>query len=308
MELFFLGTGAGLPSKERNVSAIALKMLQEQQSIWLFDCGESTQHQILKTTIKPRKIEKIFITHLHGDHIYGLPGLLSSRSFQSGDTLLTLYGPKGIKEYIETSLRVSGTNLTYPLVIKEVQTGLIFENEDFQVYCRELQHGIPSYGYRMVEREQPGELQPEKLKQDGIPPGPLYQKIKENETTELDNGQIIHRADYTGPLKEGRIVTILGDTRSHNSLTDFVAGSDVLVHEATFSEDEEELAFRYFHSTTTQAATLAKESNVKQLVLTHISSRYQKDQEAILLQEAREIFPASDIASDFFQKEISRRD
>src|SRR5699024_2373757 len=141
MELIFLGTGAGLPSKERNVSAIALSLLQEINSIWLFDCGEATQHQILHTSIKPRKINKIFITHLHGDHIFGLPGLLGSRSFQDGEAL-TIYGPKGIKNFVETSLEVSATHLTYPLYIEEITEGIIFENNHFTVTAAQLEHGV----------------------------------------------------------------------------------------------------------------------------------------------------------------------
>ncbi len=173
MELIFLGTGAGIPSKERNVSAVALNLLQELNSIWLFDCGEATQHQILHTSIKPRKINKIFITHMHGDHIFGLPGLLSSRSFQGGKELLTVYGPSGIKNYIETSLQASGTHLTYPLAIKEIEEGQLFDDPLFTVYCKKLEHGIPSYGYRIVEKEKPGELLVEKLKSTGIQPGPI---------------------------------------------------------------------------------------------------------------------------------------
>src|SRR5690625_4111537 len=116
MELVFLGTGAGVPSKNRNVSAIALTLLQELNEIWLFDCGEATQHQILNTSIKPGKISKVFITHLHGDHIYGLPGFLSSRSFQGGDSPLTVYGPKGIKSFIQISLETTDTHLNYPQI------------------------------------------------------------------------------------------------------------------------------------------------------------------------------------------------
>ena len=120
MQIEFLGTGAGSPSKQRNVSSLALKLLEERKAIWLFDVGEATQHQILRTTIRPRKIEKIFITHLHGDHIFGLPGLLSSRSFQGGDEPLTIYGPKGIKEYVQVALRVSESRLSYPLKFVEL--------------------------------------------------------------------------------------------------------------------------------------------------------------------------------------------
>ncbi|RAM11459.1 ribonuclease Z, partial [Listeria ivanovii] len=126
MELVFLGTGAGVPSRGRNVTSIALSMLNERNTIWLFDCGEATQHQVLRSQIKLSKLEFIFITHMHGDHIFGLPGLLSSRSFQGGDSDLTIYGPPGIREYIETSLRLSGTRLTYKIIFAEIGPGVIF--------------------------------------------------------------------------------------------------------------------------------------------------------------------------------------
>src|SRR5699024_300769 len=147
MELIFLGTGAGVPSKNRNVSAIALTLLQELNEIWLFDCGEATQHQILNTSIKPGKISKVFISHLHGDHIYGLPGFLSSRSFQGGEDPLTVYGPKGIQNYIEVSLKTTGTHLTYPLQVVEYEEGELFSNDKFTVTCQKLKHRVPSYGF-----------------------------------------------------------------------------------------------------------------------------------------------------------------
>ncbi|WP_077621651.1 ribonuclease Z [Sediminibacillus massiliensis] len=305
MELYFLGTGAGLPSKERNVSSIALQLLQEQQSIWLFDCGEATQHQILHTAIKPRKINKIFITHMHGDHIYGLPGLLSSRSFQSGTSPVTVYGPAGLKDFIQTSLRVSGTSLAYPLYIEEVFEGLILENERFQVFCKKLDHGLSSFGYRVVEKDQPGQLLPEKLKEAGITPGPIYQQIKTNPEIKLESGETIYRSDFIGPDKPGKIVTILGDTRYLPELAEFVNNSNVLVHEATFSESEEELAYNYYHSTTLQAAKLAKSGNVKRLILTHISSRYQGDSKNDLLSEARSVFPNAELADDFYHTAVT---
>ncbi|MBP1969678.1 ribonuclease Z [Virgibacillus natechei] len=305
MELKFLGTGAGIPSKERNVSAIALKLLQEQNSIWLFDCGESTQHQILRTSIKPGKINKIFITHMHGDHIFGLPGFLSSRSFQGGNDVLTVYGPSGIKDFIETSLKVSGTHLTYPLSIIEITSGRLFENEKFQVDAEKLDHVIPTYGFRITEKDKPGELLVNKLKDNGIMPGPIYQQIKENDKVKTIDDQIIYRKDYIGPDKKGRIISILGDTRSSFQYKAFVQHSDVLVHESTFANELETLANKYFHSTTKQAAMLAKESNSKKLVLTHISSRYQSEDNQMLLAEAREVFPNTELASDFHQTSVS---
>lgn len=299
MEVIFLGTGAGVPSKERNVSAIALSLLQELNSIWLFDCGEATQHQILRTSIKPRKINKIFITHLHGDHIYGLPGLLSSRSFQAGEGLLTVYGPKGISEYIHTCLDISGTHLNYPLKTVEINEGIILEDEKFTVHAKLLDHGIPSYGFRITEKDKTGELLVNKLMDTGIEPGPIYSQIKNNKMVQLEDGQTLYQKDFIGPKKEGRIICILGDTRSQKDYGEFVEGADLLIHEATFTSDKAELAQSYFHSTNTEAATLAARSGVKQLLLTHISSRYQTEDDQQIIEEAREIFSETYLAKDF---------
>lgn len=299
LELIFLGTGAGVPSKERNVSALALSLLQEQNSIWLFDCGEGTQHQILHSSIKPRKVNKIFITHMHGDHIYGLPGFLSSRSFQGGTTPLTIYGPKELKQFVEISLQLSETHLTYPLSIVEVADNMELKLDHFTVYVELLDHGIPSFGYRIIEKEKPGELLVDKLKSLGIKPGPIYQQIKENETVTIPNKGIIYRKDVVGPPKQGKIITIIGDTRYSPRFVSLARNADVLVHEATFRHDKEMLAHQYFHSTTSQAARLALESNCKQLILTHISSRYQQEENDQLLQEATAIFPNTKLAYDF---------
>lgn len=306
MELVFLGTGAGLPSKTRNVSAVAINMTQEINEVWLFDCGEATQHQILHTNLKPRKITKIFITHLHGDHIYGLPGLLSSRSFQSGENQpLSIYGPVGIKEFVESTLRISQTNLTYPLTIEEItDDGTLFETKEMMVETKKLQHGIASYGYCIKEKDKPGELLVEKLNKIGISPGPIYQQIKENEITKLDNGSIIYRDDVLGPPKKGKIISILGDTRYSLDHIPFIKFSDILIHESTFTQEKELLAVEYNHSTNVQAAKLAKEANVNRLYLTHISSRYQEKDADSIIEEAREIFPRTWLANDFSVYEI----
>lgn len=303
MEILFLGTGAGMPGKLRNVSSMALKLLENRGSVWLFDCGEGTQHQILHTTIKPRRIEKIFITHLHGDHIYGLPGLLSSRSFQGGDEKVTVYGPKGIDRFITTNLEIADTYLRYPLEIKEIEEGIIFEDEEFIVEARELEHRILSYGYRIREKDRPGSLHADKLKEAGIPPGPLYKKIKDGEDITLEDGRIFKAADFVGEPQTGRIVTILGDTKVCDAGIALAADANLLVHEATFAAGEDDLANEYFHATTTQAAQVAKVARVKKLCMTHVSSRYDKSDWKQLLEEARAVFPNSYLAEDF--KEIS---
>ncbi len=304
MELCFLGTGAGVPSKKRNVTSIALDLTNELNEVWLFDCGEATQHQILYTNIKPRKISKIFITHLHGDHIFGLPGLLSSRSFLDGENDLIIYGPVGIKDFIETSLQVSQSHLTYHIEIIEITDGLIFEDEHFVVEAHRLEHGVESFGFKITEADKIGELNVTKLKRDGIFPGPIYKQIKEQEVTQLKDGQLIKRSDYVGKSKVGKSITIFGDTRFDLAYAQFIKGSDVLVHEATFEADKEDLAYDYYHSTTRQAAILAKEAQVKSLILTHISSRYQDEHLTQLLDEAKEVFPNTVIAEDLFYYQI----
>lgn len=299
MELLFLGTGSGVPSKLRNVSSIALKLLAERNSIWLFDCGEGTQHQILNTTLKPRKIEKIFITHMHGDHIFGLPGLLSSRAFQGGEEAITIYGPKGIKGYIQSSLRFSGSRLNYPIHFVEFeQEGVIFEDHQFKVTIKKLQHGLPSFGFRIEESDHEGTLDAKKLKALNIPSGPVYGRLKNKETVELDDGRVIDGKDFVGPSQKGRVVTILGDTIKHPNSVKLAKNADVLVHEGTFGPDEDTLAREYNHSTTAQAALVAKEAKVKQLLLTHFSSRYLYKDLKQIEKETRKIFPDTMIMQD----------
>ncbi|ENR6338005.1 ribonuclease Z [Listeria monocytogenes] len=298
MELVFLGTGAGVPSRGRNVTSIALSMLNERNTIWLFDCGEATQHQIMRSQIKLSKLEKIFITHLHGDHIFGLPGLLSSRSFQGGESDLTIYGPVGITEYVETSLRLSGTRLTYKIIFNEIEPGLIFEDKMFSITVDELDHGLRSFGYRIVEKDKPGALNADKLIDDGVEPGPIFQKIKKGETVTLADGSVINGKDYIDEPQKGKIISIFGDTKATASELELALNADVLVHEATFEGDKEKLAGEYMHSTTLQAASLAKKANVKKLILTHISSRYDRDASKELLVEAQSVFENTEIAYD----------
>lgn len=299
MELLFLGTGSGVPSKQRNVASVALKLLDERNSVWLFDCGEGTQHQILQTTLKPRKIEKIFITHMHGDHIYGLPGLLSSRGFQGGTEPITVYGPKGIRGYIQSSLRFSGTRLSYPIRFVEFdQPGIIFEDHQFTVSVEKLQHGIPSFGFRIVEADHEGTLDAKKLHEMNIPSGPLYGRLKNKEIVTLEDGRVLDGKDFVGPNQKGRVLAILGDTVKHPNSVKLAENADVVVHEGTFSHEELDLAKQYNHSTVTQAAEVAREAKAKKLLLTHFSSRYLYKDILQLEKEAQRIFPNSKVMKD----------
>ncbi|TDQ41621.1 ribonuclease Z [Aureibacillus halotolerans] len=307
MKLTFLGTGAGLPSKSRNVSSLALQWTEGMFDTWLFDCGEATQIQLLHTPIKPGRITKIFISHLHGDHIFGLPGFLSSRSFQGGEaTPLEIYGPEGIAAYIETSLQISETKVAYPIIIHDLTQGILFENDVAIVEAKSLQHTIPSYGFRIVEKDKPGALLVDRLVEDGVQPGPHYQQIKDGQQVALPDGRVLNGKEYIGEAKKGRVVTILGDTSYCEAAIELAEDADLLIHEATYAEaDKAEQAKDYGHSTALQAAEVAHKARVRQLVLTHLSSRYQDEDELhSLLLDARNLHENMLLASDLLTIEL----
>ncbi|MGF9697020.1 ribonuclease Z [Paenibacillus sp. MABNR03] len=313
MELYFLGTNAGVPTLQRNVTSIGLRMLDERRALWLFDCGEGTQHQILSSPLKLSKLEKVFITHLHGDHVFGLPGLLSSRAYQGGTTPLTVYGPPGTERMITTVMELSQSRINYELKIIEHKGGLLFEDESFIVESALLEHRIDSYGYRITEKDRPGSLDQVKLAEYGLKPGPLFGRLKRGETITLKDGNVVRPEDVLGAPKRGKVITILGDTRPCENVLPLAQHADVLVHEATFMDDLADTAHEYYHSTAKQAAEAARAANVGELIMTHFSSRYKdEDQLQPLLEEARTVFPNSRLANEhqlipvIYHQEISR--
>ncbi|WYP28314.1 ribonuclease Z [Alkalihalobacillus sp. FSL W8-0930] len=297
MEFHFLGTGAGVPSLQRNVSSLAIRFLQERGVQWLIDCGEATQHQMMKSAISPSKIDRVFITHLHGDHIYGLPGFLGTRSFQGATTPLTIYGPEGLESFIQTALMISGTYLRYDLHFVEIYHGQTIDTGFATVSVCELKHTMKSFGFRIEEKDKPGELDVSKLQALHIPPGPIYQKIKLGETVVLKDGRTIDGTEFIGPKRNGRVVVIAGDTQPTDGMVKFAAEADVLIHEATFRSGLEENAHEFGHSTIQDAAEVATEAKVKQLILTHISSRYLNEEDAFT-EEAMTYFKQTWIATD----------
>ena len=309
MFIQFLGTGAGQPSKSRNVSSLALKLLDELNEIWLFDCGEGTQNRILETTIRPRKISRIFITHLHGDHIFGLPGFLASRSFQSNDeqTDITIYGPVGIKTFVLTSLKVSGSRLPYRIHFQEFDEkslGLIFENDKFSVYADKLDHTTFCVGFRVIQKDLEGTLDAEKLKAAGVPFGPLFGKIKNGENVVLEDGTEIMASDYLSPPRPGKVVTILGDSRKCHASVRLGVNADILVHESTYGKGDEVMARKHGHSTNMEAAQVAKEANAKRLLLNHISPRFLAKDVSQLRRDAASVFEAVHVVKDLEEVEV----
>lgn len=300
MNLTFLGTSAGSPTLQRNVSSILLDLRQERGKFWLFDCGEATQMQMQKAKFSLAKLEIIFLTHLHGDHLFGLPGVLTSRSLMQNQSPLTLIAPKGIKILIETVIEISYSWLTYPLNIIELEENCtVFEDNQFQVEAKLLQHRVPCFGYRIIEKDLPAQLNIDKLKQDNIQAGPFYNDLKNGKTITLDDGRIINGTDYLGKIKKGRKLAILGDTIPCQTSIDLANDVDLLVHEATQEHALVDKAIERGHSTTIHAATIAKQANAKRLIMTHISPRYNLNNNKKLVNEAKSVFANTEIATDF---------
>jgi len=315
MKVIFLGTGSGMPTLKRNVSAIAL-VFSNSNKLWLWDCGEGTQQQIQKTSLKVSKLEKIFISHLHGDHVFGLPGLLASRGLRGGknQNKVQIFGPEGLDRYLEETLSITRTYIPYEIKIKiippNVSAGIIWEDEDYIVRYIEVNHNIKTYAYSVEEKKDRSHFLVEKAHQLNIPPGPVYGTLKEGKTVELSNGRIFQGKNFLSKIKKGRKIVFCGDTTYCENLVHLAKSADLLIHEATFSQREEDLANRNFHSTTTIAAKVAKQAQVKKLLLTHISPRYGSSNnkplitEKELLTEAQSVFPETILAGDFMEHEI----
>lgn len=308
MRLTFLGTSSAAPSRTRNVSSLALQ-LPEQARMWLFDCGEGTQHQMLRSPLRLSQLERIFFTHLHGDHLFGLPGLLASRSLQNGGiTPVTLYGPQGLEEFVQVSLDLSHSRPGYPIFVERVAPGLVYEDERVRVYCAPARHRIEAYAYAVEEKQQPGEFLVEAARLLGIPEGPLYGLLKRGETVVLPDGRAVHGSDFVGPPRPGRKIVITGDTVYSPAVASLAQEADVLVHEATYIDEDSRQARRGFHSTARMAAETAQRAAVDQLILTHFSARYEAGSGmARLLEEAQAVFPNTKLAYDFMVYEAPRR-
>lgn len=310
MQITFFGTSSGVPTRSRNVSSVALRLPQRAE-VWLFDCGEGTQHQLLHSDLKISQITRIFITHLHGDHIFGLMGLLATYGLAGNPTKIDVYGPPGLNDYIKACQRYSFTHFSYPLKVHTVEPGIVYEDDEYIVKCGLLKHRVTAFGYRVEEKDRPGRFDVEKAKELGIPSGPIYGKLKRGEKVSLPDGTVINGADLCGPTQTGRKLVYCTDTVFCEGAIELAQDADLLIHEATFAHQDAELAFQRLHSTSTMAAQVALAANAKHLIMTHFSPRYAPGNDIQLndlLEEAKAIFPNTTMAYDFLAHEVPRRD
>jgi ribonuclease Z len=294
VRLVFLGTSAGTPSRERNLPAVALVM---DGRALLFDCGEGTQQQILRGSVRAGAVEAIFISHMHGDHLYGLPGLISTMSLHGRTEPLVVFGPERVAQYLRGVYEASYAHTSFDLTIHAVSDGATIARDGFDVHVRLLDHTAPCLGYCVAEHDRPGAFDVERARSLGVPAGPLYRALQNGSDVTLDGGRVVRSAEVVGPRRAGRRIAYCTDTRPCRAAVELARGAEILVHEATYGADMQAEAGERGHSTAADAARVATEAGVRRLILTHISPRY--TDASPLLAEARAIFPATELAADF---------
>jgi ribonuclease Z len=300
VELLFLGTGGSVPTPDRNTMALALR---NGQHMLLFDCGEGTQRQFMRSRFSFMKLDRIFITHLHGDHFLGVLGLVQSMNFSGRERPLELYGPKGIGEVAQQSMLLGHFQLAFPLFWRELKAGDEVEGDDYIVRAVPASHLAHSIGYVYEEKERPGRFDPQKAKLLQVPEGPMFARLQAGKAIEVE-GRTITPEMVMGPVRKGLKMAYSGDTLPDQRFIKAAHGCDVLVHEATTDSSLQEKANQYMHSTAKQAAEAAIAAQAKKLFLVHISGRY--DDATPLLDEARELFPESYLPNDLDVVEIKR--
>ncbi|MEM0456456.1 MAG: ribonuclease Z [Nitrososphaerota archaeon] len=300
MRIVFLGTGGGMPSRRRGLPAIAIKYAG---STLLFDCGESTQRQAMLAGIGFKRDFKIFLTHLHGDHVLGLPGLLYTMSMLGRGDPIEIYGPAGTKEVVKALLITTGGTTSFPLRIIEVDEGTVYVSKEYKVDAIKTEHTTESLAYKLQEKERPGKMRVEYLESIGLPRGPLWGRLQRGYVV-VYKGMKITPEEAVGPPRKGRVVVYTGDTRPTKKIVEFSKNADVLIHDATFSHELLERAKAEGHSTAREAAEVAAAAGVKRLYLFHISPRYDDEPEQ-LLSEAKSIFPQTYLSEDLMKLDVT---
>jgi ribonuclease Z len=298
MKLVFLGTSAAQPTERRGLSCICL---ENDGEVLMFDAGEASQISYMKSSLGWNKKMKLFVTHLHGDHCVGILGLLQTMSLQNRTKSLEIFGPKGIDEFLAANIKMLNFGLSFSILITIVKEGKIFEDKKFSMYAAKANHSITAFSYLFEEKDKPGRFNVEKAKELGIPEGKLWNKLQNGEEI-INNEEIIKPEQVLGKKRPGKKIGISGDTMPTKELEEFFKECDYLVFDSTFLDEEKQKAQDTCHSTAKQAAQLGKNSNVKNLILTHFSARY-KDENGHLT-EAEKIHNSVITAKDLLEIEI----
>ncbi|MEO8090591.1 MAG: ribonuclease Z [Gemmatimonadales bacterium] len=293
LSLTFLGTAAATPTIDRNVAGLAVHRKGETL---LFDCGEGNQRQMMRYGVG-FAFREIFFSHYHADHMLGVTGLLRTMGLQDRTLPVTLYGPKGAQRILGAAINLGIERNKFPVEIVEVKPGDRLARDEYEIAVFETEHRAETVGYALVEHIRLGRFNPDRARELGIPEGPFWGQLHKGKTVTLPDGRTVGPADLVGAPRPGRTLVYSGDTRPHPAVVEASRGADLLVHEATFGGDELERARETGHSTAAEAARVALDAGVRRLVLTHISSRYNRDA-AELLAEARAVFPETVIARD----------
>jgi ribonuclease Z len=292
LDVVFLGTSGSAPTARRAPSATLLRRGGERL---LVDCGEGTQRQLLRSDVGLVDLEEVFLTHLHADHVLGLPGMLKTFALRGRDVPLTIHGPEGSAALFRELRRIIG-RLTFRVDVVEVGPGRVRRGDGYELHAFAVDHGVPALGYRLTEHARPGRFDVEASERLGVPDGPARGALQRGEPITLADGTLIRPDDVVGPPRRGRTVVLTGDTAPCASVVAAAEGADLLVHEATFLADERGRARETRHSTAAEAALAAREAGVALLALTHVSNRYGG---AAVEEEARALFPATVVPRDF---------
>ncbi|MCX9010669.1 MAG: ribonuclease Z, partial [Candidatus Methanoperedens sp.] len=298
----FLGTGGTLPTPNRNPSAV---LINREGDMMLFDCGEGTQQQMMRAKTG-MKLTSIFITHFHADHFLGIPGLIQTMSFNGRTEPLDIYGPRWTKQLVRLLIELGYYKLGFQIMAHELEGGDIIDREGYSVKAVATDHGVPSLGYVLEEKMRTGRFNRERAIELGVPVGPMFSKLQRGEPVTV-NGRVITPSEVIGQGRRGRKIVYSGDTRPCEPIARESAGADLLIHDGTLADELREWALETKHTTAGEAASLAKEAKVRQLVLTHISSRYSEDT-GPLLRDAKKVFENVRIAQELMEIEIPLSD
>ena len=300
LSIRLLGTSASRPTIERNVSALAI---QREGETFMFDCGEGTQRQMMRYGVS-FSLEDIFFTHMHADHVLGVIGLIRTMALQGREERLRLWGPRGSARVLRRAEGLGFERSTFPIDVLELEPEQRVERKDFAIVGFAVDHcGSASLGYALVESERKGRFNPDRARELGIPEGPLWGQIHRGIAITLPDGRVIEPSELVGPKRPGRTVVVTGDTRPCAATIEAARDADLLIHEATFGDEEAARAVETGHSTAREAAEVARDAGVRRLLLTHISARYSRDA-VDLEREARTVFAETTIGKDGMEIEV----